>query len=181
MGGGGDFASTQSPRTKHALLLRRQLLPLTRGQKCVSIFIVCNGRKVRIVADVVGAVAVQSIANLCRRRPTQVTREESTRPGAEVAGRFVGLGSHALGRSLLSEVRGAQRLHPGPTKTIYYLSTLAPARTNPPRQAPAPRRRLPTEDRRGTSRRPPQEAFAEAQPRAWPARRRVARVPRPAE
>ena len=73
---------------------RRHLLPLTRAQKCVSIFIVCkgkcNGRKVRIVADVVGAVAVQSIANLCRRRPTQVTREESTRPGAEVAGRFVG-------------------------------------------------------------------------------------------
>ena len=67
------------------MLLRRKLLPLTRAFPDEF-----NGRKVRIVADVVGAVAVQSIANLCRRRPTQVTREESTRPGAEVAGRFVG-------------------------------------------------------------------------------------------
>ena len=67
------------------MLLRRKLLPLTRAFPNEF-----NGRKVRIVADVVGAVAVQSIANLCRRRPTQVTREESTRPGAEVAGRFVG-------------------------------------------------------------------------------------------
>ena len=72
-------------------------------------------------------------------------------------------------------------LHPRSHKTIYYLSTLAPARTNPPRQAPAPRSRRPTAGRRGTGRRPPQEAFAEAQPRAWPARRRAARVPRPAE
>ena len=67
--------------------------------------------------------------------------------------------------------------------TIYYLSTLAPPQTNPPRPAPAPPRqsRRPTAGRRGTGRRPPQEASAEAQPRAWPARRRAARVPRPAE
>ena len=51
-------------------------------------------------------------------------------------------------------------------KTIYYLSTLAPARTSPPRPAPArPQSRHPTEDRRGTSRRRQPEASAAARPR----------------
>ncbi len=61
---------------------------------------------------------------------------------------------------------GKRILHPGSHKTIYYLSTLAPARTNPPRPAPVrPQSRHPTGDRRGTGRRRQPEASAEARRR----------------